>query len=221
MDRYPHLYGAWGIGRRYAAMLHAYGVHTALDFARRDANWVRRQMSIMGLRTFGESTPDFIPLSEAISNFASKCAYKLRKQESCAKELQVFITTNPYRQDLPQHFDSRIMELPVATSSSIELIKYAKQLLKQMYRPGFRYKKAGVVVQHIVPKDQVQGNLFDTVDRPKHNKLMSVIDDCNDSIDREKILFLAQAFTRQWHLKQEHMSRCFSTQLKDVIEGRG
>ena len=235
----------WGIGHRYAAMLHGYGVHTALDFARRDANWVRRQMSIVGLRTwkelngercieistvqdkkksiitsrtFGESIPDFVSLSEAVSNFASKCAYKLRKQESCAKEMQVFIATNPYRQDLPQHFDSRIIELPVATSSSIEIVKYANQLLRQIYRDGFLYKKAGVIVQNIVPKDQVQGNLFDTIDRPKHNRLMSVIDDCNDSIGREKIRLMAQGFTRQWHLKQEHLSRCFSTQIKDSIQ---
>ena len=89
-----------------------------------------------------------------------------------------------------------------------------------MYRHGFRYKKAGVVVQYIVPKDQVQGNLFNTVDRLKHNKLMSVIDSCNDSIGREKIRLLAQGFSQQWHLKQKHMSRCFSTQLKEGIEVR-
>ncbi len=235
----------WGIGRRYAAMLHGYGVHTALDFARRDANWVRKQMSVVGLRTwkelngerciemetipdkkksiitsrtFGDSVSDFIPLSEAVSNFATKCAYKLRKQESCAKELSVFIATNPFRSDLPQHFDSRILELPVATSSSIEIVKYANILLQELFREGYLYKKAGVIVQRIVPKDQVQGNLFDTVDRPKHNRLMAAVDHCNDSLGREKIRLMAQGFTRQWHLKQEHLSRCFSTQLKDAIE---
>lgn len=235
----------WGIGRRYAHFLHSYGVHTALDFAAKDPNWVKKNMSIVGLRTwkelngipcislmttedkkksittsraFGQTTDDLCTLQDAVANFTVKCAYKLRKQKSCAKELLVFIQTNPFRQDLPQHMASKIIELPVATSSNIELVKYARQLTADLYKKGFMYKKAGVIVQKIVPADQVQGNLFDTVDRHKHNQLMKTIDSCNDDIGREKIRLMAQGFSRSWHLKQENLSKCYSTRIIDAIE---
>ena len=234
----------WGIGRRYAAMLHTYGIHTALDFARKEGSWIRKKMGINGLRTwkelngvrcievntsadrkksittsrtFGEPIHDLVPLSEAVANYVSKCAYKLRQQHSCAKELLVYIATNPFSSNMPQHFDFQIIELPVATNSTIELVHYTNQLVKKMFREGYRYKKAGVIVQQIVAADQVQGNLFDTVDRAKHGRLMKVIDKYNDSLGREKVRLLAQGFTRQWHMKNEHMSRCFSTQIKDAI----
>ena len=96
-------------------------------------------------------------------------------------------------------------------------MKYANIILKEIYKPDTLYSKAGVMVQNFVPDDQVQGNLFDTIDRDKHNKLMKTIDGYNDSLGREKLRLLAQGFTRQWHLKNEHLSRCFSTNIKDAI----
>ncbi len=234
----------WGIGRKYAAMLNSYGIHTALDFSRKEPSWVRRSMGIVGLRiqqelngvpafalethperrksittsrSFPDSIGDYASLAEAVANFMTKTAYKLRKQDSCAKELIVFIHTNRHRPDQPQHFDSISMELPVATSSSMELVHYAHILLKKIFRQGFRYKKAGVIVQNLVPKESVQGNLFDHVDRPKHTRLMKVIDNANDKIGREKVRLLAQGFTRNWHLKNEHISSAYTTDLKQII----
>ncbi|MGL4992992.1 MAG: Y-family DNA polymerase [Bacteroidales bacterium] len=234
----------WGIGRRYSSMLHSYGVRTALDFAHLDTRWVKRQMGVVGLRihkelngerciemtiseqrkksittsrSFGEMIDDLYPLSDAVSNFAAKCAYKLRKQGGCARELTVFVATNPFRQDLPQYYDSRIIELPVATSSSIELVTYARQLLSDIYRSGYSYKKAGVILSNIILKEEVQGSLFDPVDRNKHNQLMKIMDGCNDSIGREKVRLAAQGETRKWYLKREHISGCFSTRLDESI----
>ncbi len=234
----------WGIGRRLSVMLHSYGIHSALDFAKTNQNWVKQKMSVTGLRTwkelngekcfdidtsperkksivtsrtFGQYISEFVPLSEAVSNFASKCAYKLRKQNSCARELYVYIRTNRFRTDISQVYESKIIELPVATNSTIEIVKYANIILKEIYKPDTLYSKAGVMVQNFVPDDQVQGNLFDTIDRDKHNKLMKTIDGYNDSLGREKLRLLAQGFTRQWHLKNEHLSRCFSTNIKDAI----
>ncbi|MDO5570716.1 MAG: Y-family DNA polymerase [Bacteroidales bacterium] len=234
----------WGIGRRYAAMLNSYGVNTALDFSRKDSKWVKSRMGITGLsvweelngnpcikdstisekkksivtsRTFGEYIYDFVPLSEAIANFAVKCAYKLRKQKGCACEIMVFIYTNPFRSDLPQYYNSAIMEMPVATNSSIEIVKYALELLKKIYQPGYAFKKAGVMVSRIVSQGEVQGSLFDNVDRSKHNKLMLAIDQYNDSKGREKLRLLSQGFSRAWYLKNEHLSGCYSTNLKDSI----
>ena len=234
----------WGIGRRLSAMLHACGIHTALDFANTDPKWVKQRMTITGLRTwnelngescieletvesrkksivtsrtFGEYITEKAILSEALANFAVKCAYKLRKQKSCARELVIFIKTNHLKAGIEQYYGTQIMELPVATNSSIEIIKYVNMLLERIYKPGLLYNKAGVIVQNIVSEDCVQGNLFDTIDRPKHNKLMKVIDNYNDYIGREKIRIMAQGFSRKWHLKNEHISKCFSTNIKDSI----
>ncbi|MGL5895323.1 MAG: Y-family DNA polymerase [Bacteroidales bacterium] len=234
----------WGIGRRYSAMLNSYGVRTALDFAHLDQRWVKRQMGVVGLRilkelngercieltvseqrkksittsrSFGEMICELYPLSDAVSNFAAKCAYKLRKQGGCARELTVFVATNPFRHDLPQYYDSRIIELPVATSSSIEIVAYARRLLAEMYRCGYSYKKAGVILGNIISKDEVQGSLFDPIDRVKHSNLMTIMDSCNDYIGREKIRLAAQGTTRSWHLKREHISGCFSTRIDESI----
>ncbi len=234
----------WGIGRRLSGMLHSFGIHTALDFSKSSESWVKQRMTINGVRTlkelngekcfnletkqerkksivtsrtFGQYITDFTPLSEAVSNYASKCAYKLRKEKSCARELSVFVRTNPFRHDITQYQESKTIELPVATNSTIEIIKYANQALREIYKPGVLYNKAGVMVHNIVPDNQIQGDLFDTIDREKHNSLMKTLDGCNDSIGREKLRVLAQGFSRQWHLKNEHLSQCFSTSIKESI----
>ena len=127
-------------------MLHSCGIHTALDFSKANPLWVKQRMTITGLRTwkelnsqscidietsssakksivtsrtFGEYITDIKTLSEALANFTVKCAYKLRKQGSCAKEIVVFIKTNPHKAGIVQYYGTQIMELPVATNSSI------------------------------------------------------------------------------------------------------
>jgi len=159
----------------------------------------------------------FQPVEEAISTFSARCGAKLRKQKSCAAVMIIFVHTNFYRKDLPQYSKSVVVRLPVATNSSLELVKYACYGLEKIFRKGYQYKKAGVIVTEIMPENQVIGALFDEVDRAKHKKAMFAMDKLNARFGREKIRIGKQGFGRKLHLKQEKISKCYTTQLSDII----
>ena len=235
----------WGIGPRYANMLKLEGIGTALQFTYALPNWVQKKMTVQGLRTwhelrkkscmtldkfpadkkaictsrsFGEMQKDFQPIEEAVSTFAARCGAKLRKQKSCAAVIIIFVHTNFYRKDLPQYSKSIVVRLPVATNSSFELVKYACYGLEKIFKNGYNYKKAGVIVTEIMPENQVIGALFDEVDRPKHKKAMLAMDKLNARFGREKVRIGKQGFGRKWHLKQERISQCYTTQLSEIID---
>ncbi|QKG80358.1 Y-family DNA polymerase [Tenuifilum thalassicum] len=234
----------WGIGRQYSKFLMRYGVNTAYDFTKMPAGWVRRHMSVVGLRTqkellgipcidlehtappkkaiattrsFGEMQTDLGYLKEAVASFAANCAHKLRKQKSVAQIVMVFAHTNYFRDDLPQYSASKTITLPVPTSSSIELAHYAIEALKRIYKPGYSYKKAGVIVSGISTNQHIQTSLFDTIDREKHNRLMAAMDKINDKYGRGTVKIAAQGAGRKWKLRQEKVSPKYTTSWSDII----
>ena len=234
----------WGIGRQYAKKLEYYSIHTAWDFTQRSKSWVRHTMGVVGERTwlelkgtpcvemdktttkksictsrsFGERLTELSPISEAVSNFAASCAEKLRKQHSLASVIMVFIQTNPNATNLPQHCKQVVLQLPVPTNDTTELINFALRGLKAIFAEGFQFKKAGVIVSGIVPERPLQGDLFDTRNRDKFSKIMTVMDSLNASYGKQKVKIAAQGFDRKWKLKNERLSPCYSTKLKDVLE---
>lgn len=234
----------WGIGRQYATKLRYYSINTGWDFTQRTKSWVRHTMGVVGERTwlelrgtpcvemdrstskksictsrsFGERLTELEPISEAIANFAASCAEKLRKQKSLASILMIFIHTNPHATNQPQYSNQKVIHLPVATNDSTELINFALQGLKSIYKKGYRYKKGGVIVSEIVPERPLQGNLFDTKDREKFNKVMTVMDNLNASYGKQKVKIAAQGFDRKWKLKNEKLSPCYTTKMEDVLE---
>ncbi len=235
----------WGIGHRHAKRLEKYGIRNAYDFSQMPKNWVRQQMTVVGERTwkelngepcidleqiapakkqictsraFGQTIADIEGLKEAVSSFASICAGKLRKQKSCAQSLMVFIHTNNFREDLPQYFKNCVIKLPVPTNSTPEIVHYAIAALQNIYRKGYYFKKAGVILMDIVPDNAIQQNIFDAVDREKHKKLMEVVDRLNSGYFRNNLSLAVQGGRRKWKLKQELLSPCYTTKLNDIIK---
>jgi len=234
----------WGIGRQYAKKLEYYSIHTAWDFTQRSKSWVRHTMGVVGERTwlelkgtpcvemdktttkksictsrsFGERLTELSPISEAVSNFAASCAEKLRKQHSLASVIMVFIQTNPNATNLPQHCKQVVLQLPVPTNDTTELINFALRGLKAIFAEGFQFKKAGVIVSEIVQERPLQGDLFDTRNRDKFSRIMTVMDSLNASYGKQKVKIAAQGFDRKWRLKNEKLSPCYSTKLEDVLE---
>jgi DNA polymerase V len=232
----------WGIGRRHAKRLQAAGVKTAHDFTLLGDRFVQAHMSIVGLRLkhdlLGTSTLDLEhpgpkkniattrsfeknyteeeQLRERISTFATSCAEKLRRQRSCCNSLMVFIHTNGHRKDLPQYGRSIVVKLPYPTNSGIELAKFATQALKHIFKPGYAYKKAGVIVQDFTPEETVQRSLFENGNE-KHPALMRVIDKMNALYGQQKIRLAVQDPKRVWKMKQEKLSPCYTTRLSDII----
>jgi DNA polymerase V len=232
----------WGIGRQHSKRLRAYGVKTAYDFTMLDDAFVQKHLSIVGLRlkkdlsgiptldleeshpkkniattrSFETNYTELEQLNERISTFAVSCAEKLRKQKSCCKSLMVFIHTNGHRKDLPQYSRNIVVQLPFATNSSIELAQFAKQALKLIYRPGYAYKKAGVIVQDFTPENTIQQTLFEKSNE-KHVPLMQAIDQLNARMGQQKIRLASQDIKRVWKMKQEKLSPRYTTKLSDII----
>jgi len=232
----------WGIGRQHVKRLSAMGVSTAYDFTQLPQSWIRKNMTVTGERTwsellgtpcirmetvtppkqtimvsrsFGKMIEDYTTISEAVSTYTAMATAKLRKQKSCAASVLVFIDTNPFREDLAQYSQHIIMTLPVATNSTQEIIHYVLDGLKKIYRPEYRYKKAGVMLMDICSEKSIQGNLFDTIDREKHKRLMSVLDSVNERYGRNVLKIAGLGDGKAWHIKQERLSPCYTTRMSD------
>ncbi|HEY8344157.1 MAG TPA: Y-family DNA polymerase [Bacillota bacterium] len=239
----------WGIGRQYSKLLKSQGIETAWDFIQLQDGWVKKRITVVGLRvkkelegvsclemelvpsakkaictsrSFGESQTEVEPLREAVATYAARCAEKLRRQHSCAGMLMVFIHTNGFKRNEPQYERNFVCKLPAPTSSTMELIRYALYALEAIYRKGYRYKKAGVLALDIVPENQVQGALFDRVDRAKHAAVMKTLDVINSKYGRDTLKIAAQGIgkNKKWKLRQEKLSPSYTTKWDDIITVR-
>ena len=232
----------WGIGYRHAKRLKKYSVNTAYDFSVLSEEWVKNNMSIVGLRllkelqgipcldieqpqdkkniattrSFDKNYSDFNYIKERVSTFAVTCAEKLRKQNSNCNALMVFIHTNGFRKDLPQYGRNVVIKLPFPSNSSIEIAKFAEIGLQKIFKEGYQYKKAGVIVMDITPEQIKQINLFENSNE-KHKPIMDIVDKINRGIGRTKIKLGSQDVGRTWKMKQEKLSPRFTTRINEVI----
>ena len=216
----------WGIGRRYAARLEALGVKTAYDFAAHSGDWVRatfnniviertwrelngedcvpneemaKKKSICTSRSFNGMITDLDGLRIHVSNYAARCAEKLRLQGTVASIVGVFLNTNAFREDLPQYWNFQEMRLITPSNSTITIVKAANEVLKKLYRPGYHYKKAGVIVMGIGPNSPIQQDLFDTNAEQfeKMKRLDAVIDRINKVNGSETIVLGSQLYRQK------------------------
>lgn len=234
----------WGIGRRYVKRWTAAGIRTAWDFVSLPEDIVAVQMGVTGVRTWrelrGEPSIDFeqhrppkqqICVSRSFSEeiteieqlhgqlagFAAQCAVKLRTQQSACREAIVFIATNRHREDREQAFINRLTVFSVATDSTLEIESAVRQMLNDCFREGLSYKRAGVILSDIVPRDRVQRHLFDTLDREKHARLMSAVDAVNAAADdpwRPVVRIASQAEGVLNHC--DHRSPAYTTDWNDL-----
>lgn len=232
----------WGIGRRQAVKLEKQGVKSAYDFTLLPGSWVRKNMTVIGERTwkelrgiscidmesappakkqictsrsFGKMVEDIDTMAEAVATHASTCARKLRQQKSYAMSLMVFIHTNNFREDLPQYWRNTVIKLPVPTSDTLEIVHYALAGLNAIFLKGYQYKKAGVIITEIA-SGGVQQNLFDNVDRNKREKLMQVLDEINGDC-HSYVKLAVQGNGRDWKLRQEQLSRRYTTDMGEIL----
>jgi DNA polymerase V len=175
--------------------------------------------SIATTRSFDTLYTEFYQLRERVSTFASTCAAKLRKQGSVCNSIMVFVHTNFHRADLPQYSRSAVIQLPYPTNSSIELSRFASQALRQIYKSGYAYKKAGVVVMDIQSEDLCQLNIFEN-SNPRHKALMAALDAINENLGVVKVKLASQDAGRTWKMRQEKLSPRYTTRLTDVISVR-
>ncbi len=216
----------WGIGRRYAARLQSMGVKTAYDFASHHGDWVKatfyninimrtwqelngldvvpneelaKKKSICTSRSFSGMIADLPTLRTHVANYASRCAEKLRAQGTVAAIVGVFLHTNAFREDLAQYWNFQETRLVTPSSSTITIVEAATDVLRRIYRPGYQYKKAGVIVMGIGPDSPIQQDLFDinAEQFQKLRRLDAVVDRINRMQGSETIVLGAQQYTRR------------------------
>lgn len=216
----------WGIGRRYAEKLQALGCKTAYDFAQHHKDWVRltfnninivrtwqelngedvvpneelaKKKSICTSRSFNGMISDKDALKTHIANYACRCAEKLRKQNTVASIVGLFVSTNPFREDLLQYWKYEEVRLVTPTSSTVQIVKAASKLLDKIFIQGLQYKRGGVIVMGITPNSPIQQDLFDVSAEQieKMNKLDKVIDRINKRYGSETVVIGSQQYTQK------------------------
>lgn len=234
-----------GIGSGYRRKLERFNVNTAYDFSRMPVAWARREMTMFGervwkelngepcldldqvtprkkqictSRSFGNTIYNYSDMEEAVATFAGMCAAKLRKQHSCAFSLMVFVGCAKDSRSGAYTYLNSVVKLLVPSNVTTDIVRHALIALKNIYRKGVGYKKAGVIVMELVPDDAIQQNLFYQQDQEKLSKLMEVLDKLNSGLMKNQVSLAVQGTgVHKWKLKQEHLSPCYTTQLSDVL----
>ena len=213
----------WGIGRRYAARLEQLNVRAAYDLASSSPEWVyaafknivvmrtwkelngidcvpndepAKKKSICVSRSFPGMVGDLEQLKTYVSNYASRCSEKLRKQHTLASVVGVFLSTNPFRMDLSQYSNFGEITLLTPTSNSIDIVQKANECLTRLYRSGYQYKRAGVVVISMEGSGGIQTNFldFDAERFQKMKALDTVVDRINKLKGSDTVIIGAQQF---------------------------
>jgi len=243
----------WGIGRQWSALLQARGINTALDFSRASSTWIRQHLHITGARileelngrscipleqvrppkqsictsrSFGRSVVEFEELQQAVATFAGKCATKLRKEGSVASTLTVFICTSPFNEPSLKYWGTRTVALRQPSQDTIEIIRAANQVLTAIFKAGFEYKKAGVIVAGIASTTVSASPLSLFPDEAaeltneRQQKLMLVMDKINRQYGNGTIHTGAENSER-WKPQQANLSPHYTTKWGEIIEVRG
>ncbi|WP_408057950.1 translesion error-prone DNA polymerase V subunit UmuC [Vibrio cholerae] len=228
----------WGVGKRLSKRLNALGITTALDLANASPRAIRDQFSVVLERTvrelngescieledipptkkqivcsrsFGAKVTQFELLREAVCEYATRATEKLRKEQQQAKVLTVFIRTSPFKDNEPQYSNSASGELLIPSCDTRDFIELARHLLKRIWKDGFRYAKAGVMLSDFYDPGMFQPGLFDDVStRSNSQQLMSVLDTINQS-GAGKVFFAGQGLKKDWSMKREHLSPAYTT----------
>lgn len=232
----------WGIGRRYAKKLNKLGIDTAYKFTQQSDSWIKKHMSVVGLRlkrdlegeptieiehikakkniattrSFERNYSDYEQIRERVTTFAVSCGEKLRKQRSCCNAMLIFLHTNGHRHDLPQYSRNIVVKFPYPTNSSIELARFAISGLEKIFKKGYHYKKAGVIAIDITSEKYRQMSIFEDTN-PRHIPLMKAVDKINNTIGQQKLKLASQDMGRTWKMRQERLSPRYTTKLNEII----
>lgn len=227
----------WGIGRNLTRLLNQQGIMTALQLREADDHWIRKHLGIVGLRlvmelrgiacldleecpapkqsltcarAFGQLINTLADMEEAVSSYTSRVAEKLRRERLAATVMTVCLTTNAFKEG-PQYSNALTLKLSVATDSTSDLIRSARQGIRTIYREGYRYKKAGVILTGLVPVSQRQADLFDDHDREKSTRLMSALDAINHRWGADTLHFASNGLSKAWKTQCQHRSPAYTT----------
>jgi DNA polymerase V len=229
----------WGVGRNINMRLNALGIQTVLDLRDADCDLIRARFSvvlertvqelrgesclaledvapdkqqIMCSRSFGQYVYRLADLSDVVTTYIGRAAEKLRAQDALAGSLMVYIRTNPFSEHEPKYQKALTVALPDPTADTRILVRWGVRLLKQMYRPGYAYQKAGVMLGEIRPRAMQQASLFSGAGNTRRaEQLMATMDRINARWGRGTMRVAAECREHPWQMKRGHMSSRYTT----------
>jgi len=243
--------GIWGVGRAYADKLLNMGIISAWELRNMSEEWAYKHLGgvvgarlikelrgepciemknpletkkmIATTRMFGEPVNNIEAVKEAIATYTSRAAEKLRRQQSAASTVSIFMVTKEQDHNIDFNYGASIgshVNLPAATSITHEMIKPALRLVDRLYETGTWYKKAGVMLSGLVPDDSIQANLFSSETKNGSRLLMGMIDNVNFSMRNDVLKFAASGTTRDWKMRQELRSPRYTSRWDELFEVR-
>ncbi len=232
----------WGIGGRATKKLAGQGIRTAYDLSRADANWLKKNLSITGVRTmrelqgvscfplteipppkhsmacsrsFGTPVSELKDMHEATVTYVARAAEKIRAQQLKAGCLTLYLNTNRFSSSQPQYANNRTITLPYPTADTATLIAQAVATLKDLFRPGYAYQKVGVILTALTPEHIQQGNLFLTP-RPNTDNLLLALDRINHRWGQDTLQYGSAGLDKPWHHKQNMKSPSYTTSWHEL-----
>jgi DNA polymerase V len=234
----------WGIGGQLAKRLNAQGIFSVQQFRSLSDEWLRKLYTVTGLRmawelrgiacrdfhetsekkksimsskSFGHPLSTFEEIAEALSAYVANAAERLREQGDLASMLEVFLTTNPHN-DTPRYANRAVITFPEPTAYTPHLIAHAKIALQAIFKPGYAYKKTGVVLHNLTDPHHIPRDLFESKGPdPREAKLMALIDTYNAKAGAGKLRFAAEGTERPWKMKRGNSTQRFTTHWPEIL----
>ena len=233
----------WGIGRRLSVFLKKYKINTAYDFTQLDKGWIRKNMGVVGEKTFLELCGvsciqmELIPsdkksccvsrsfskpieriedLEESVSSYGTRVTEKIREEGLVTDSISVFVLTNYFNKKEKQYSNSIKLQLPYPTNNSIKIVKRALEGIRKIYRKGYRYKKAGVILYGLSKAKQTRGLL--DYDRESSESIMNTMDRINERYGNSTIRLASEGIEKSWRMRRESVSPCYTTRFDDLVE---
>ena len=225
----------WGVGRQRTKFYIKNGINTAYDLKKMNNGWVKKNTNVFGSRTamelrgfpcislepheekrknccvsrsFGKKVTKLEELSEAVTAHSLNAAEKIRLDKQTAKKITVFIRTSPFLNKKNYYANSKSIDLAIKTNDSIELIKQALVVLKNIYKKGYRYQKAGIILSGLEDLNSYDKNLFSAIrNEKKREKLMKAIDFTNAKYGRHSLSIAQAGLKKIWSSKRQHYSK--------------
>jgi len=234
----------WGVGYRYAAKLNEHGIMNAWDLSQVNQKWIEKQMTIVGLRTvkelngiscidmeldimpkkqiissrsFGHPVEKLSELLEATADYCQVATLKLRSQRSLASTIMVYLTTNRFR-DEPQYANYASCRLSTPSAYIPDFIKAAARLLDSIYRPGYKYKKVGIMISDIIAEKQAPLDFFEPVYIDDHRKtVMDCVDYLNNVWGPGTLAYAAAGINKGWQMKRQLLSPNYTSNWQQLL----
>ncbi len=223
----------WGVGRQLTKFYHKNGIYNAKQLKNKSNTWIKKNSSVLGSRTamelrgvhcidlettqtkrkscvvsrsFGQRIEKYQELKEAVANYCLNASEKIRSESLIAKSITVFVRTSPFQSRFGYYSNSKTIDFAISTNNSIEIVKTALVALDSIFKNGYRYQKAGVMLTGLSNEDGSK-NLFSCEKDEKIKGLMKSIDNTNYRYGRSTLSLASAGVQKRWNMRREHSSK--------------